>query len=226
MKIMTFNTQHCLDYKAGVVDYELMARTIRDEGAELVALNEMFNGGIFCEQTRELSALTGLKHHYFAQAIIDRDGPYGNGLLSSVPFKSVETIIIPDPSPKREGGWYETRCLLKARLENGLLVLVTHFGLEPDEQRNAVKAVLEHIEPTMCVLMGDFNITPDNALLDKIREKMVDTLHGTDLKSWPSDEPRLKIDYIFTTPDIKVIRADIPPIVASDHRPHIAEIQL
>jgi endonuclease/exonuclease/phosphatase family metal-dependent hydrolase len=44
------------------------------------------------------------------------------------------------------------------------------------------------------------------------------------LYSYPSDEPRVKIDYIFVSPDIEVISADIPSIEVSDHRPHIAEI--
>lgn len=44
--------------------------------------------------------------------------------------------------------------------------------------------------------------------------------------SYPSDNPEVKIDYIFVSPDIEVVTADIPAIVASDHRPHTAEINL
>ena len=85
----------------------------------------------------------------------------------------METIKIPDPNPKRvEGGYYETRCLLKAELQNGLLVLVTHFGLCIDEQENAVKTILENIRDEKCILMGDFNVTPDNELLSPIKAKM------------------------------------------------------
>ena len=227
MKLMSFNTQHCLNYIEKRVDYEIMARAIETVGADIVGLNEMFNGGKYCEQTRELATLTGIENYYFAKAIDDSDGPYGNGILSKIPFKSVETIIIPDPNPKKPGGWYETRCLLKAELENGLRVLVTHFGLEPDEQENAVKTVLEHIREEKCILMGDFNVTPDSALLTPIREKMKDTANGfcAEKLSFPSDKPRIKIDYIFVSPDIQVESADIPKIVASDHRPHIVEIK-
>ena len=228
MKLMSFNTQHCLNYLEKRVDYEIMARAIGTVGADIVGLNEMFNGGKFCEQTRELSTLSGIENYYFAKAIDDADGPYGNGILSKIPFKSVETIIIPDPNPKKPGGWYETRCLLKAELENGVRVLVTHFGLEPDEQENAVKTVMEHIRGEKCILMGDFNVTPDSALLTPIREKLKDTANGfcTDKLSFPSDKPRIKIDYIFVSPDIEVVSADIPELIASDHRPHIAGINI
>ena len=31
MKIMSFNTQHCLNYKEQRIDYEIMAKTITDQ---------------------------------------------------------------------------------------------------------------------------------------------------------------------------------------------------
>ena len=228
MKIMSFNTQHCLNFLERRVDYEIMAKAILDVGADVVGLNEMFNGGKYCEQTKELASLTGIENYYFAKAIDDADGPYGNGILSKIPFKSVETIIIPDPNPKRPGGWYETRCVLKAELENGLRVLVTHFGLEPDEQENAVKTVLENIRDEKCILMGDFNVEPNNELLAPIRERLIDTSAGfcENKPSFPSDKPRIKIDYIFVSRDIAVEGSDIAEIIASDHRPHIADVCL
>lgn len=228
MKLMSFNTQHCLNFLEQRVDYEIMAKAILETGADVVGLNEMFNGGKFCEQTKELSKLTGIENYYFAKAIDDSDGPYGNGILSKIPFKSVETIIIPDPDPKRPGGWYETRCVLKAELENGLRVLVTHFGLESDEQENAVKTVLENIRDEKCILMGDFNVEPSNELLAPIKARLTDTSLGfcENKPSFPSDNPRIKIDYIFVSHDLKVEKADIPEIIASDHRPHTAEVSL
>ncbi len=230
MKLMSFNTQHCLNYLEKRVDYEIMARAIKEVEADIVGLNEMFDEGenaAFCAQTRELASLTGIENWYFAKAINDCQGPYGNGILSKVPFKSVETVMIPDPHPKKPGGWYETRCILKAELENGIRVLVTHFGLESDEQENAVKTVLEHIRDEKCILMGDFNVAPDNALLNPIKERLIDTsLSFCENKlSYPSDKPRIKIDYIFVSPDFVVESADIPKIVASDHRPHVAEVK-
>ncbi len=232
MKLMSFNTQHCLNYLEQKVDYEIMARAIEECEADIVGLNEMFDDGMgaaFGAQTEKLSALTGLENHFFAKAISDGWGPYGNGLLSRYKIESAERIIIPDPNPREyPGGYYETRCILKARLEGGITVLVTHFGLNPDEHRNAVKSVLEHITDEKCILMGDFNIEPDNELLLPIRERMVDTgAHfSPDKKSWPSDKPKVKIDYIFISHDIELVSADIPELVASDHRPHIAEIKL
>ena len=66
---------------------------------------------------------------------------------------------------------YETRCVLKAKLENGLTVIISHFGLNPDEHENAAKTIMEHLETEKCFLMGDFNVLPDSHILAPIREK-------------------------------------------------------
>ncbi len=227
---MSFNTQHCLNYLEQRVDYEIMAKTINDLGADVVALQEMFSegeGAKYGNQTKTLADVAGFKHYYFAKAIVDKEGPYGNAIISKIPFKSVETIIIPDPVNKRVGGWYETRCVLKAVLENGLVILATHFGLEQDEKENALETVLSLVEDKNCILLGDFNLEPNSEIIGKISAKMFDTakLFDKPLLSWPSDKPKLKIDYIFTSHDINVLSADIPNIVASDHRPYIVEIK-
>ena len=233
MKIMTFNTQHCANFVTGNIDYEIMAEAIKTCGAEIVGLNEMRDKGVSAgyknAQVAELAKLTGMEYFYFAKAIEDGPGnPYGNGILSKHEFESVQTILIPEPENKPEGAYYERRCILKARLNNGLTVLVTHFGLSGAEQECAVKALVDEITDEKCVLMGDFNVTPDNKLLEPIRARMKDTaeLFEAEKLSFPSDKPRIKIDYIFITPDIEAVSADIPGIVASDHRPHTAEIKI
>ena len=107
-------------------------------------------------------------------------------------------------------------------------VLIIHIGLNPDEKENAIKAILENIRDEKCILMGDFNIKPDSPLLDPIRKRMTDAscAFGEKLFSFPSDKPEIKIDYIFATPDIEILSADIPSSVVSDHRPHTAQIKM
>jgi len=232
VKLMSFNTQHCLNYLEQKIDYPCMANAILQCEADVVGLNEMRNQGEaegYDPQVQLLAELTGLRHHYFAEAIrVNGCNPYGNGLLSRFPILSAETISVPDPDPKTGTRHYETRCLLKARLENGLTVLVIHFGLNADEAENAVRTVMAHLEDEKCILMGDFNLRPDSPLLAPIRARMRDAsdLFAKPLLSFPSNLPDRKIDYIFASPDIEILSADIPAIVASDHRPHTAEIVL
>lgn len=230
MKVMTFNTQHCLNFIEQKIDFQIMADAISIEKPDIVGLNEMRDSGPsddFQAQVKILSELTGMEYYYFAKAIEWDGNPYGNGFISKIPIISVETIPVPDPEIKGYYGYYETRCLLKAVLENGITVLVIHFGLNPDEQINAVNTVLEHITDKKCILMGDFNIEPDNEILNPIREKMFDTadLIKGNILTFPSDKPDRKIDYIFVSPDFTVKSAEIPETVASDHRAHTTIIE-
>ncbi len=232
MKFMSFNTQHCLNYLEQKIDFDIMARAIKTCDADVIGLNEMrgecLSVSDYADQTAILSRLTDIKNYYFAEAIkFGGIKPYGNAMLSKLPIISAQTIIIPDPNPKKYDGYYETRCVLKAKLEGDIAVLITHMGLNPDEQENAVQTIIENIAPQRCILMGDFNMEPDNPILNPIRERMVDTARYFDEPklSFPSDKPDRKIDYIFVSPDVEVIGADIPNIVSADHRPHTAEIK-
>ncbi len=231
MKIMTFNIQHCKNYITGNIEIEAVAEAIKKYGADIVGLNEVYAKGNTEEAVDQPSCIahiTGMEHYYFAKAIeLSNDIFYGNAFLSRFKIMSAETVMIPDPNPKTGSLGYETRCILKARLENGLTVLVTHFGLNGDEIKNAVDTVMKNLEQEKCILMGDFNLEPDNELLKPLREKMKDTaeLFKEARFSFPSDKPSEKIDYIFVSPDISVINADIPEIIVSDHRPYYAEIQ-
>ena len=235
MKIMTFNTQHCASYldKQHRIDFDLMAKAIRMFDPDVVGLNEMRGQGPtnhpdFKDQVAILSELTEMKHYYFAPAIELPDGLYGNGLLSKTPFLSVEKNMIPDPVERGYDGYYETRCIIKAVLEGGITVLVTHMGLNPDEQENAVNTVISLVEDKKCVLMGDFNMQPENPILTPIFDRMTDTatFFDSEKMSFPSDAPDRKIDYIFVSGDVKVDFADIPSVVASDHRPHVAIVDM
>ena len=230
MKVMNFNTQHCLNYLAQEIDYDIMAKTILDLGADVVGLNEIRGAGIhqaYEPQVAILAQKTHMPYYYFAKAVdFAGGGPYGNGILSKIPIVKAETITIPDPQPRQYEGYYETRCVLKVELEGGITVLVSHFGLMPDEQENAVATVVSELKTENCILMGDFNMTPDAPLLAPLFEKMKDTAEQFDESklSFPSDKPDRKIDYIFVSHDLQVLEADIPAVVASDHRPHTATI--
>ncbi len=229
MIVMSFNTQHCLNFYTRKIDFDVMADAINSCNADIVGLNEMFDEGPneeYTNQAQELSKRTGLRYNYFAEALNEDGNPYGNAILSRYPIISAEAIHIPDPDPKTGNRYYETRGMLKVKLENGYTVLVSHFGLNTDEQANAVKTAIANIEEEKTILMGDFNAEPNDTVLNPLRECLNDTaaLFEKPLLSFPSDKPDRKIDYIFTTPDIKVISADIPVIIASDHRPHTAEI--
>ena len=218
-----------MNYLTKEIDFCVMAEAIKKFSPDVVALQEMRGQGKnseYLEQVEILAELTDMPYFRFGKAIDFEMGPYGNGILSKLPILSSEVITVPDPFPKTGKKYYETRSVTKAILQGGITVIAAHFGLNDDEQISAVKTVVDNLEPEKCILMGDFNATPDTPHLSPIKERMKDAAsHFTEeLLSWPSDIPREKIDYIFVTPDIEIVSADIPAHIASDHRPHIAEI--
>lgn len=232
LTIMSYNILHCEIYKQKRIDFDAFAKVITDSGADIIGLNEVRGAGERADyeaQAKILAEKTGF-YYYFAKAIdVGGKNPYGNALLSRYPIKNAQTVPVPDPLV-RIGSGFETRCLLKAEIDvaDGLTVLVTHFGLNASEQKNAVRTVTAHLTDDKIVLMGDFNVTPDNPVLQPIREKCRDAaeLFTQPKLSFPSDAPEIKIDYIFATPAVNILAADIPPTVVSDHRPHTAEIEI
>ena len=238
LRIMSFNTQHCLNYLTRQGDFERMAEAILECKADIVGLNEMYNLGSpthpeLLKQTEKLAQLTGLSYHYFACALDFYQGipiQYGNGILSRYPILSAETIPVDEPADRSLCPHYEPRCVLKATIDAGskITVMTTHFGLAPAEQDCAVNTVMRAMEREKCILMGDFNVLPDNPVLAPIRDQMKDCadLFEAEKLSFPSDQPDRKIDYLFLSQDITPLAADIPAIIASDHRPHTALIDI
>ena len=220
---MSYNVLHFENVRTGAIDYDAFADVIRQSGADIVGLNEVYGASdAYDDQAAELAKRLGW-HSYFSEAFLD-DGvdPFGNAVVSRFPIEQAQTIPVPYPEIRSGTQYYEPRAVLRARIA-GHTVLVTHFGLNPDEQENALQTVLPVIEDERCILMGDFNVTPDDDVLRPIRAKMLDAdAHlpaGT--MSFPSDAPRKKIDYIFHSADYTVQSAQIPPVVVSDHRPYI-----
>lgn len=231
MKVMTFNIQHCLDYKKRKIDIDLFADKITEYGADFCALNEVRGKGFlagYTNQTEKLSEKTGL-YGYFGEAIrVKGLAPYGNAVLSRIPFEKTETVKIPDPEKKTEKEHYESRCVIKTIVaEKGkeIMFLVTHMGLNKSERLNAVKTICEIADNTdlPIILMGDFNAEPDEETLKPLYKRFTDTLKDADVKTFPSDSPSIKIDYIFYR-GVECKNTKVINEVVSDHLPIITEV--
>ena len=233
IKAITFNIQHCAVFPTGKIDFDAFAAKIRSFDADVIGLNEVRGEGIredYEAQTAILAEKTGYDFYFAKATEIGKGNPYGNAVLTRLPVKAFETIPVPDPVPRRYNGYYETRCLLKMTLaEPDVTFFITHFGLNPDEQENAVKTLLDHLGDGPAVLMGDLNATPDSPVIAKISEHMTDAAQaaekGDALLSFPSDNPDRKIDYIFTKGNIAAKTCRIVPGALSDHLPLEATLE-
>ena len=222
LTVMSYNVESFTNDAEDRVDYDSFAEAIRASGADIIGLNETYDKGTLFDETQVKAVAEKLGYYwYFAKAaVIDDGNDFGNSILSRFPIEGAESIPIPDPDPKTGSGYYETRCILRAKI-CGKTVLVTHFGLNADEEENAVQTVLQVLEDKNCILMGDLNVRPDNPVLLPIRDRMFDSaaVSVDALLSFPAIQPDRKIDYIFVSKDITVQSVEIPPVVISDHRP-------
>ena len=109
-------------------------------------------------------------------------------------------------------------------------VMVSHFGLADDEQALAIDTVIregDHIT-TPFALLGDFNLTPDTPAYARLAAVFLDsaTLTSDPLLTYPSHQPKRKIDYVFVGGGVKPTGVESPTAVVSDHLPIFAEVTL
>ncbi len=254
LKIMTYNICSGHHYekegdyvptpsKTGPYDLSRCASVIKGISPDICGLNEVDNfmirsGNI--SQTDYIAAECGM-NGWFGKAIsfsFDPDGAYGNAVMSRFPILEAETVMIPDPERRDENVWYETRSISRVVLDvegERVTVLQTHFGLPVSEKQNAVVTLIDTIDKcgdTPIILMGDFNIRPNDFLLKPIRERLFDTglMRDEYFHTWPSYEtdkaPKCKIDYVFLSNHFKPLSLDIPETCASDHLPYVVEAEL
>ncbi len=260
LKVATYNIHSGITNEAKPKrDFIFAAEVIRDIAPDIIGLNEVgahATAGLpplemEKEPTAFLSEKTGM-YGYFACAKVFGGHGYGNAVLSKYPIKSAQTVLIPDVAfdPDDEfADYYETRSILVAEIDvcGGVLVLVSHFGLMPEEKDNAVQTALEIVKKAdkPVILMGDLNMRYNDAQLAPIFDALQDTAQGKpEPYTWPSnpalevhsyeqkiknikgkDEGR-KIDYIFTTEHFKTRKVETFRTFASDHLPYIAHLEL
>ena len=175
MQIMTFNIQHALDYKRQVIDTDFFVEAIKKYGADICGLNEVRGEGPVEGYTDQTSAIaTGLGFNsYFGEAIkVQGTSPYGNAIVSNLPFKFTETIAIPDPKTTKGKNSFESRCIIKAIINfegKDICFLICHMGLNKSEQKNAVKTICEILDKTVFDFLDDAltEYNKENVLMHK-----------------------------------------------------------
>ena len=243
LKIMTYNIQHGhvhLSKKPGdEIDLTKVGDVIRESGAEIIGLNEVRGPGEHPDYTAQAEFLGNYLGYnaYFGRAIFfDGKNPYGNAILSKYPIIETKVIPIPDPYNAKElKGYFEPRCIVRAVIEmpggKRIAVYSSHFGLNPEEAEHAVTTAVTVLreEALPFVLMGDFNLTPDSPILAPLYANLTptdDLIHEAEKLTFPSDDPKIKIDYIFAGNGAVPVSAGVKQIVAADHCPVWADVEL
>ena len=147
---------------------------------------------------------------------------WGNAVLSKYPIVGNNTYVLSN---------HKSRTALVTNIavdSENLTAISTHLAYSKDSElirSEQVDTLLKVIPDERTIIMGDFNELPKSVVIEKMRERLIDTQENTESDSaQPSGADR--IDYIFTTKDIKYSNSRIINSDASDHLPILAEIKL
>ena len=221
LKVMTYNICSCHNLKYEY-DPDQTIRTILHENPDIIGINEtdfINERNNFADMPKIMSEKMGYEY-FFGKSIDYRGGEYGNMIMSRYPIKSVVNVPIPETIAIKDERTYENRAIIKACIDlkgQFINVLVSHYGLSPRERAAAVNQTLELIDDEPTIFMGDLNCTPESGELRRVYEKLTDTSYDL---TFPSDNPKIKIDYIFTSTHFNVESGKVIDTQVSDHRPY------
>lgn len=251
IRFMTYNIQHGhihLSKQSGdEIDLTKVGSVIRNASADIIGLNEVRGNGAdgytarasaYTAQAEFLANYLGFHCYFGRSCYIGRSNPYGNAILSRYPIIEARVIPIPDLADPRDMRNYEprsiTRCVIEIPADENsklnIAVYISHFGLHEREAEVAVstiKGILKD-EELPFVLMGDFNLTPESTFMEYFYNELTPTdelMPENERCTFPSDAPDSKIDYIFTSTDVKPVSANVIRAIASDHCPIVADIE-
>lgn len=191
MRFVTYNIR--LGKQQGV---EAIADAIRDQEPDVLAIQEVglnWTMGPEGDTTARLSELLDLPYHEFSHALDENGGQYGHALLSRFPITSSERIELP-----REVD--EPRTMLKSEIEipdGRLTVISTHLSYIDDRVMQGpllVEAAMAAAEPV--VVMGDLNGEDYEDFVMELQDNFNDADGELRRTTFPSDAPRIRIDYL------------------------------
>lgn len=231
-RVMTYNLHHG-EGVDGRVDLERVAAVIREQAADLVALQEVDRG---VQRTArrdfpaELAALTGLTC-VFSNNFSFQGGEYGNAVLSRFPVKRWTNTHLRMLRPGEQRGVLQVVVEVRGRK---LVFLSTHLDYRRDDAERLasvaqLREVLAGYAGLPVVVAGDFNDMPDSRTWAAMAEQFDDVWLRAGAGggfTFPSTGPDRRIDYIWLGQDapLRPLRAWVPRTEASDHLPLVVEL--
>lgn len=191
--------------------------------------------------------------YYYAEAEIVHAGEtwqQANAIYSRYPILHSNTSWIREPLAPVAEETGETgdqfRAYVEAAIETGggqLTVGTTHmsydhqFGVTLRKQQEADKLVeLSSVHPEKYVLTGDFNELPESYTVRRLTERLRNAGPPYDAATWTTkrhdfgdvtfDKLQWRLDYVFASPDLRVVSADILQTQYSDHLPILVRLEL
>ncbi len=196
-----------------------------------------------------LASQLGYQYYFEPADIISVDGekfPLGNGVFARFPLSQPKKFLIHGGKNPSTGSPSEKRLYIEAKVnvnKKGLIIGTTHLSFTPwfeitPKKRGETEALVAEIKKNSqdFILAGDFNAKPDSYTIKQV-EKYLKSAGPSSTEATFTTKPfsymgmeanglDYRIDYIFTTPDIKMLSSKIIKTEFSDHLPIVAEVQI
>ena len=226
LRVMTFNIQsgrHGLDVVAGL---------IQEAQPDVVALQEVDrfterSGGV--DQAEALARRTGLRYSHFFRTTSLRGGDYGLAVLSRYPLSGLSWRGLPTNGAEPRG---VGRAVVESP-HGAVSVYVTHLSNLPFRGRlreQQVRALLTFMGEGQgpSLLCGDFNDGEGSAAVAAVRRVLEDAFgragRGRSTTYPMGLLPETRLDYVFTTKELRAADAWVVRETASDHFPVVVDL--
>lgn len=234
-RLLTYNVRHCLGAD-GHVSPARIARVIADCRPNIVALQELDvtrrrTGGV--DQAQAIAQELRMHSHFHPAMSVETE-LYGDAILTDQPARLVKAGALPGAR------WLEPRGALWVSLSMSgthVDVINTHLGLRTQERLRQAEALLGPDWAGACrnplLLAGDLNAVPQSRVYRRFASKLRDAQAGRPGRAaatFPSRLPLLRLDHVFASKEIEILRVDIvrTPLAreASDHLPLLVEFRV
>jgi len=241
LRIMSYNVHGCKGMD-GRISTDRIVRVITRNDPDVVALQELDVGrsrSFNIDQAQRIARKLDMSFQ-FHPAFQDKNGQYGNAILSRYPMALIKKEALPKLWRKK---FLEYRGAVWVKIDiqgTKINIINTHLSLWPKEQLLQIKTLLskDWLESPdrggPVILCGDLNTSPRSSVYKEICKKFNDSqlmMEGhLPSKTWFAGFPIRRIDHIFITPEFCVNSIQVSHTAldrsASDHLPVIAELSL
>ena len=232
IRVLSYNILHGATMNRDF-DLSLIADVIKSVSPDIVALQEVdfkTNRAKKMDLVTELGKLTGMAP-LFGRAMKYDDGEYGEGILSRFTFKKTKV----NPLPFSPGKEPRTALEVYVELPSGeeIIFIGTHLDHTRDPKDRVDQAgkinELFYNNKIPTILAGDLNAVPESEPIRLLQNYWTDASASNPKPTFPSSEPRRRIDYVMFLPADRwrVIESRvIDEKVASDHCPLLVVLEL
>ncbi len=221
LTVLTYNILHGATTK-GDFDLDKIAAVINAFDPDLVALQEV---DFKTKRAKSYDLVTELGWRakmapLFGQAMPYDGGGYGEGVLCKMPIIRSRNVALPHSPGNEPRAALEV--LVELKSGDTIAFIGTHLEHQQtstdriDQVKKINEVFVSNHYPS--ILAGDLNATPESEAISILKELWIDA-SGVG-KTYPSDNPRVKIDYIMYRPSEKWELIETKVIcdkVASDH---------